>query len=187
MNIAGEQDVEAAAERLLRAYEAECGPFVAPPIPVEAILKSYLGLTIVAKQLPAGVLGALNVDTRQVFVATALSASSGRYYFTLAHEVGHWELHAFQRTAGATSYCYDRSHLTKEREANLFAACFLMPRGVMHREWQRHHSAPARDAKRSMAQSFGVSGAAMSMRLAALEILPGLWGPKDDWPFRRRM
>src|SRR5262249_7833645 len=77
-------------------------------------------------------------------------AMEGRYRFTLAHEGGgHWQLHRglirsdrdqetlFANVPDPTVIC--RSSKAKERlewQADFYASCLLMPRRLVHSEWQ---------------------------------------------------
>ena len=77
-------------------------------------------------------------------------AMEGRYRFTLAHEGGgHWQLHRglvrsdrdqealFADVPKPTVVC--RSSQAKERvvwQADFYASCLLMPRRLVHAEWQ---------------------------------------------------
>ena len=109
--------IEAATNDLLDDYARGHG-VIKPPIPVDAILESHLGLTLDFDDLPKrfgvlpGAIGALDVDQSAAFVSehldpyanwpfTAISwetppnllTATARCRFTIGHEVGHWVLH----------------------------------------------------------------------------------------------
>jgi len=56
------------------------------------------------------------------FIMLNSSQALGRQNFTLAHELGHFELHQ-----GRDSWDISEKNKAREREADHFAACFLMP------------------------------------------------------------
>jgi hypothetical protein len=91
----------------------------------------------------ARVLGQL-IPAQQVVVLNErhlddLEKDGGRLRrYTLGHEIGHWELHSEDVRSGALSlfdgtriWCRDGSRDPVERQAEMFAACLLMPREVL--------------------------------------------------------
>ena len=94
-----------------------------------------------------------------------------RRRFTIAHELGHWQLH---RRSEHAVYCRptvvdsdavrERPRLpVPEEEANMFAAAVLMPAQLLREQYQ--------DCGRNFAdlcERFGASGAAMGRRLHAV-------------------
>ena len=97
--------------------------------------------------------------------------SPGRRRFTIAHEVGHFVLHAARAQSGANTYCrgsdLERGD-SREGEANRFAAGLLMPEQLV--ELEASHcgcNIPF------LAERFAVSAPAMKLRLLALDLLPG--------------
>ncbi len=122
--------------------------------------------------------GLLLPAKRRIWVnATESRRSPGRRAFTIAHEIGHWQLHCgpgheaderFCRSGdvGATS-AQLRQSPALEREANRFAAALLMPEHLVRSEVR------ARGVNvLALAAAFGVSGQAMQIRLEALRLLP---------------
>ena len=96
--------------------------------------------------------------------------SPGRRRFTIAHELGHFVLHAARSQTGATSYCrgsdLERSD-SLEGEANRFAAGLLMPELLVEQEASRCGcNIPL------LAERFAVSAPAMRLRLLSLDLLP---------------
>ena len=98
-----EQQIERDAQALLAAYFHELGKPVQIPVPAEDILELHLGLSLDFDDLQSvlgilDVLGALWVDTREVFIDQSLVPTEhpnmeGRYHFSVGHEIGHWRLH----------------------------------------------------------------------------------------------
>jgi hypothetical protein len=136
------------------------------PIPIEDLLERHLKLTLDFDDLHSRlgvprlgrepeVLGALWAESREVFIDQSLDPvenpeMEGRYRFTLAHEIGHWQLHREyleQRSQGRqvgqrpTVIC--RATQAKERvewQADYFASCLLMPRALLHHWWREEFS-----------------------------------------------
>lgn len=153
-----QQEFEDEAALLLAEYGREHGVVTGPPIPVDDIIEAHLKIAIEVRDLraeyPEGdVLGAIYFNDKLILVDQSLvpedfPSMRGRYRFTVAHELGHWRLHRhlYLRRAGERSLLPDtaprpdhvlRSHQSdpKEFQANRFAACLLMPREIVKREW----------------------------------------------------
>ena len=210
-----EDRIEHAAAVLLADYANARGITVTPPIPVEHILEAHLRLTLdfedlhqmlgipVPEEEPEWdypeVLGALWVDTREVFIDQSLDPdenplNDGRYRFTLGHEVGHWQLHRqyLESTPAQASrfgircepaiIC--RKSQAKERiewQANFFASSLLMPKATLAGAWRdrfgdlvprivRHDDTLWRFV-RPFAAQFGVSSTPMKIRLETVGLL----------------
>ena len=154
-----EQDIEAATLCLLAAYGERFGVVQHPPIPVEGILESHLDLRLSLDDLPKlldvpDVLGATWVLDRRVVIDQNLDPSEnpkkeGRYRFTVAHEVGHWELHRhaylgearqgglFGQAAKPSIVCRARSKKDPmEWQADTFAGYLLMPKEMVFETWR---------------------------------------------------
>ncbi len=137
------------------------------PVPVESIAEDLLGLSIGEdEELPVS--GMLLPAERQIWVnAREAQESPGRRRFTLAHEVGHWICQCLEGRA-APVYCRaedvsEGADRSLEREANVFAAEFLMPEPVVRAEFSRGGDVAAR---------LGVSGEAMRWRLYSFGLGP---------------
>lgn len=75
----------------------------------------------------------------------------GRYVFTVAHEIGHWVLHAPDMLANAEApvlfgeqtqpdiLCRSSKRDEKERQADRFAGYLLMPRDLILQVWNARH------------------------------------------------
>ncbi|MEG3637684.1 ImmA/IrrE family metallo-endopeptidase [Magnetococcus sp. PR-3] len=203
-------DIEAAANELLMSYHYKFGMEEAPPVPVEEILESLLGLALEFDDLDAlldkeGVLGATWVDERRVVINERLDPTEdpsveGRYRFTVAHELGHWELHRHLNfdDDGQAILCRSKSKRDPmEWQADCFAGYLLMPKGDVLRSWEEvfgtHDPYDASeelynmqsrfdgedeselglvvDLARDLAEVFQVSGLAMQIRLADMGLL----------------
>lgn len=91
-------DLDHAVAELLRRYGAWKKAPVQPPIDVDEIVEGYLGLTLEVVDLRErlgmdDVLGATWFDDGRVRIDRSLEGKEGRFAFTVAHEIGHWQLH----------------------------------------------------------------------------------------------
>lgn len=136
------ESIAKSASDLVRDYEKLVARLVHPPIPVEAIIERYLGLTLSFEDLEAsqgmeGVLGAIFLKEKRISIHEKLieNRSEGRMMFTCAHEAGHWALHR-QYVERATRrggqevgmICRTKdARLPLEWQADYFASCLLMP------------------------------------------------------------
>lgn len=156
------QEFEDEAALLLAEYSREHGVVTAPPIPIDDIVEEYLKITVELRDLrtefPEGdVLGAIYFNDKKIVIDQSLvpedfPSMRGRYHFTLAHELSHWRLHrnlylrrANERTLlpGAAPrpdhVLRSRQSDPKEFQANNFAACLLMPRDMVKRDWHEQY------------------------------------------------
>jgi Zn-dependent peptidase ImmA (M78 family) len=100
------------------------------PIPVDQWIEHPMGIRFGVEdlgRLGENVLGATFIREREILVSDRLADQEPRFRFTCAHELGHFVLHshlvrAFKDTAIEPGR---RGH--HEREADRFAAAFLMP------------------------------------------------------------
>ncbi|NUN15573.1 MAG: ImmA/IrrE family metallo-endopeptidase [Myxococcales bacterium] len=157
--------IEFNAQVLLDEFQQRHRVLDGPPVPVETVLELHLGLHLAITDLRAefgsdDVIGAINVNTKEVFVDEHLDPTThgdleGRYHFTLAHEIGHWQLHrryvghladaaarGKRRRPKAAYLCRSGdAKLRIEWQADYFAACLLMPRPLVYRAWKRKFGA----------------------------------------------
>jgi hypothetical protein len=155
-----------AARRLLARFDALYGLPSDGPVPVEEIAASVCGL-LVRERDPLPWSGVLHVRERRIEVSgEEVRRWPPRRRFTVAHEVGHWELHA--RPGGQDFWCRpadvseveDPGRRAEEREANRFAAELLMPADRVGALAARHGAQPT-----LLAGLLDVSEAAMGWRL----------------------
>ena len=95
-----DEQLEQAARELLFQFSKWRGEAVRPPINVDKLIEGYFGLELVFIDLPEylgipDVLGATFLKEKRVFIDQSLDleGKEGRLTFTMAHEVGHWQLH----------------------------------------------------------------------------------------------
>jgi len=98
------------------------------------------------------ILGAISVNERTIYVDESLDPDAfpekeGRYRYTLAHEIGHWELHRHEVAALAQGSLFtdetfarilcraSQKYEPREWQANQFAAYFLMPTALVRQVW----------------------------------------------------
>lgn len=106
-----------------------------------------------------------------VVVNTWERISVERWIFTAAHELGHLLLHLSDY--GDDAVDEEPSH---EREADAFAAEFLMPDAVFWREWEETYGLPLVDRVIKVKRIFRVSYRTVLFRLA-----PSYVGPDNLW------
>ncbi|MDX2198004.1 MAG: ImmA/IrrE family metallo-endopeptidase [Phycisphaerae bacterium] len=147
-------EIERRAARLLADYQQQRGAADVLPVPIDEIVELHLQLRLEITNLSQrlaipGVLGALYRENRCIAIDASLDpnnhpAQEGRYRFTLAHEVGHWQLHRSiggvtlleLATEQITAEQRVRTHQRIELQANLFASCLLMPRRLVRAVWR---------------------------------------------------
>lgn len=101
------------------------------PVPVEDWIESPLGIQLGftdLSHLGDQVLGAAFCEEGEILIDEQVLSHEGRCRFTCAHELGHLIMHAkarsrFQDTKADVTFSSDRY----ERQADRFAAAFLMP------------------------------------------------------------
>jgi Zn-dependent peptidase ImmA (M78 family) len=145
------------------------------PVPVEEIA-ARRGAKLAYSEFQGDISGMLLREDDQIIIGVNTRHAQTRQRFTIAHEIGHLEMHKGQpiyvdrfvrvnlRAGGQTS--------PEEREANAFAAGLLMPEDRVREEFAATESAtPDQDTLElvaGLAARFNVSPAAMQYRLAEL-------------------
>lgn len=178
-------DPTLAAQQLLTEYDETYALGEIPPVPVTDIAESLLMLDIVEEDeiraLPgapanSGPLSGLLTAADQTIWVDRREAqrSPQRKRFTVAHEIGHWDLHARRGTA-KTNECAcacddireDGGTHEQEREANEFANELIMPKAIIST------LAPELGFNLALlAECFDVSVRALELRLIRLDLLP---------------
>ncbi|MCF8276992.1 MAG: ImmA/IrrE family metallo-endopeptidase [Flavobacteriales bacterium] len=169
--------IESKASKIL-----DVEPVVKLPIPIIKIA-TRLGLTVSPYDLVEGVSGVLVLENGKGTIGYNPRESSVRQRFTVAHELGHYLLHAngnevFVDHKYKVMFRDEKSSTgedKREQEANAFAACILMPKDLVEKEISKNEFDLAdNDSLKKLAKKFDVSSIAMSIRLANL----GLFGSK---------
>lgn len=111
------------------------------PIPVEDWIEGPLGITYGITDLSHlgdDVLGAAYAEEREILIDQKVLDHEGRARFTCAHELGHLVLHRHRQTVfEETAEPFARNRNRLEREADRFAAAFLMPLPLLELELVR--------------------------------------------------
>jgi Zn-dependent peptidase ImmA (M78 family) len=152
------EHIEAATLKLLTEYGKKYGKVIAPPIPIEEILEAHLGVNFTFDDLPKllgmpDVLGATWFQDQKVIIDETLDPTvhpekEGRYRFTVAHELGHWDLHKhlvignsgqsslFDEEPEPSIVCRSSSKPPIEWQADQFASYLLMPEDMVCKMWK---------------------------------------------------
>lgn len=183
---------------VLRCVRAKKLTTLPLPIPVEAWIEGPLGIHLLIADLThlgPGVLGYAMTTDNEIAVSNTLVNQEGRFRFTAAHELGHVLLHKNIASEFRDTDDGDFMERRIEREADRFAAAFLMPLPALCTEfsmsattlWSDPQSmlhavargdAPARDAFRStvlphITKKFGVSLSAAVRRFSDVQFPSG--------------
>lgn len=144
---------------LLGLYASRYGMDDSTAIPVDMVVESALGLTLelddLSKRLGAqDILGATWIQSKTVVIDQSLEPSEnpameGRFNFTLAHEAGHWVMHAHQiadipeqatlfdiSTAPSIVCRSSQRKDSMEWQADRFASYLLMPEDRIMNFWR---------------------------------------------------
>lgn len=179
-----------AADNALARHASSTGAAIELPVPVELIVESTFGLSILWDEIDEPddmmILGALHPSEHMIVMNTRhqdlFERVVGPERFTLAHELGHWIYDADDPAQMSLDfsdrqdevYCYHREagelpDQTRIREinANKFAACLLLP----------EHLVKAADIDdviadfRETAARWGVSQRTLRIRMDGLGLL----------------
>lgn len=183
--------IEKHALKLLADFQRSAGiQLRCPPIPIARIVEAHLDLSILYEDIPQDegerILAYIDPEKRQICLNTRhlklFNSVIGPEAFTLAHEVGHWELHIIRDgwkqlelpiEAGASQagyLCRANSSDPREIQANRFAAELLMP-AYLITDAVRTYPPVDWEAIQLLAEQFAVSVTAMRIRLENLEII----------------
>lgn len=127
----GRRYIERKAWAVLQLCRRKLGLDAVPlPVPVEHWIEGPLDIQLSITDLSHlgdGVLGGALVAEREIQVDERVLEHEGRYRFTCAHELGHLTLHADLNTAYLDTVFFAADAELYERQADRFAAAFLMP------------------------------------------------------------
>lgn len=162
------------AEEIAKKYNPEG----VSPFPFDHIEEDVGNLDIVVVDFQEGISGAISYEKEDsgFTIMVDKNKAKTRQYFTVAHELGHYFLHAdvlkneevIVDSENAFEwnrilYRLDNSVSTRlEAEANAFAAALIMPADLVKKAWEAFHSIE------ECAKIFDVSASAMSIRLEKL-------------------
>ncbi|MFD6073738.1 ImmA/IrrE family metallo-endopeptidase, partial [Amycolatopsis lurida] len=153
------------AERFLAQHGT-----VSPPVPVEDIA-TWLGAEVVRAPSEGTESAFLVRDGRRVIIGVNSRQSRRRQRFSIAHELGHWQMHEGRPLIIDHSIRINRRNElssaatdTEEIEANSFAAALLMPKKWVQDAVDREQLLGVNDRDQltqSLAKEFDVSTEAM--------------------------
>lgn len=156
------------------------------PVPIE-LIAHRLDLEVEAAALGEDVSGVLVIGKENSTIGYNATQSSVRQRFTIAHEVGHFILHASDKKDNlfidkqyTATYRRDALSSTgddaQEIQANSFAAALLMPAELIQKELEiLHMDMSDGDSLFQLANKFEVSPQAMTIRLGSL----GIFSPNE--------
>jgi len=149
------------------------------PIKIDEIAKSR-GLDIVPFAFGEDVSGVLSIKDGMGTIGYNENEPRVRRRFTIAHEMGHFELHKDKSDLFVDKQFIYRSQNSgntainqqMEQEANLFASAILMPTELVRREVEKSNiDLTNEEAIKALAKLFDVSTTAMSVRISSLGLL----------------
>jgi Zn-dependent peptidase ImmA (M78 family) len=138
------------------------------PVNIRAMAKA-LGLVVHDVSMPDNISGILVKVGRSFYIKVNNSHHENRRRFTIAHEIAHFVLHADLIISEVVDDAFYRSPQIAsplESRANAYAAELLMPRDLVIGRYDQLIRHGSHDIVSRMAQDFGVSQQAMSIRLS---------------------
>ena len=173
-------DIEKAIEKAEEVYK-KYNPGRVTPFPFESVEEDIPNLRIAfSDELPSRISGAIAYDKEKerFIILINPTKSKTRQYFTLAHELGHYMLHAehlkqeelivdHDNIWGEGNILYREDNGVSrdmEIEANNFAASLIMPEDLVRKSWKALQDVD------ECADLFQVSTLAMSIRLERLRL-----------------
>ncbi len=139
-----DKELEARAIILLKRYCQEIKPVLGPPVPVEEIADFLLELKIewgpISDTDDNPILAYIHAESKTIKLnelrRVHFAQYMGTHQFTLAHELGHYDLHLvdseleqcqFDMGRGRVFICRSSTKDRREIQANRFASYLLMP------------------------------------------------------------
>ncbi|WP_276119849.1 ImmA/IrrE family metallo-endopeptidase [Pararhizobium qamdonense] len=141
------------------------------PVKLGALAKD-LGIDVKLSSLPLNVSGQIAKTPTGFEIKINRHESRQRQRFTLAHEIAHFLIHrdVIERMGGTlTDSVLYRSGASEsiEYEANRLASQIVMPEHALRAAYSRFGENISESAVELLAEEFGVSKAAMEIRMAA--------------------
>lgn len=169
-------DIKKEAEDFLDFYH----PDRTIPVPIEDILELKMKIHVVAKrnlkkdhEIDAFLNSNFDILTIDDFV---FNNYNKRTMFTLAHEIGHVILHkniyqnknfeSIEEYMEFQSSISEKMYARKERQAEAFAGCLLMPSEVLREKIDQYHQSDSKmHTFNSMSKEFQVSNHALMIQI----------------------
>jgi Zn-dependent peptidase ImmA (M78 family) len=148
---------ERSAEKCLEHCRAKLGLSEIPlPVPVDVWIETVFGITFGITDLShlgPDVLGAAYVKEHEIAISVEAAKHEGRYRFTCAHELAHFVLHTHIACAFTDGELPRLGFSVRlDRQADKFAAAFLMPLPLFERELVRFSNSESMDAEYCLAE-----------------------------------
>lgn len=140
------------------------------PVDLSAMARAF-GVPVKAATLGPGISGEIRPNGPDGYIIRVNRHDSpGRQRFTVAHELAHFLLHKQYIGTGITDDALYRSNQSSriEAEANRLAADIVMPTTPVRQAAEELSRAGVVDLSTALAERFGVSTAAMSIKLAGV-------------------
>lgn len=184
-----EKHIERKTHELLLRYQKDRNIIIQEAVPIEDIIENHLKIHLQFGAIDKLTLAELDLEQGTVKVNTNLlnpdndNFNEGRYNFTLAHEIGHWELHRHQiipnpdqgqlfSTNSNMIICRkDEAKEFIEQQADIFASYLLMPTDLMYQTYYKLNIYDEDELIKVMAATLKVSKQAMRIRLNKLNLL----------------
>jgi Zn-dependent peptidase ImmA (M78 family) len=147
------------------------------PVPVEQLARD-LGAQLTYENFDGDISGMLFRDEGRAVIGVNSRHAPTRQRFTVAHEIGHLEMHKGQPVyidRFVRVNMRDGQSTPEERQANAFAAELLMPRslvpGEIDKVLAKRQDLTLPELVSALAERFQVSPAAMQYRLINLQMI----------------
>ena len=139
-------DIESKANKVLLSYFESKGKTIEAPIdPIDILEYKGYSVDYVNGKYDNNTYGTLKIKDKVVEVNADISYNEGMENFTIAHEIGHIELHATNLKNSDSPEC-DLTALNNdsqiEKEADIFAACILMPEDLVKEAFYQIRKSP---------------------------------------------
>jgi Zn-dependent peptidase ImmA (M78 family) len=150
-----------------------------PPVMIEDIAKNR-GLKVLPYPLGDDVSGLLSIENGIGTIGYKESEPEVRTRFTIAHELGHYELHRDKSDLFVDKQFIYRSQNSgdtaerkiMEQEANYFASAILIPTTLLRAEVEKtDFDLGSETGIQHLADTFNVSTTAMSIRISSLGLI----------------
>lgn len=157
----------------IRAEDREAVERYLNEVPVKlGALATDLGVDVKISSLPLNISGQISKTAAGYEIKINRHESRQRQRFTLAHELAHFLIHrdTIDRLGGTlTDNVLYRSGAPEniEFEANRLAAQIVMPEKALRQEYSKYGDQISEAMVELLAEHFGVSKAAMEIRMAA--------------------
>jgi len=166
---------------LLSKYSRSFNWHLSFPIPIEMIIEKQLEYSLDIFAEEKNILGAIDQINKIIYTnenaIQYFKLYPGSFEFTLAHEVGHWDLHCDYNSnqllimnKPVSMICRAGDKDFKEIQANKYAAALLMPEDLV-RETLKSVDYLNWPALYNIAEDWNVSVTALKNRLEKLKLL----------------